>query len=206
MNLYSNKQRWKQVLLFAGVCIIGLIIWLTSVIANNVKKAEIEKVQLWSQAIKKKAELVRLTNDAFNQLASKESEKVRIWAQATKELEKPLGDYGFALQIIQNNKDIPLILRDGLGHYVSHKNMKLDTKNDVLIDSLCTSWGAQNSPIEINYFENRRQKIFYTNSVNYFKLEVLRDSLLDAFSDEIMNKNLEALGLRFRAWLFSMGQ
>ncbi len=187
MNLYSNKQRWKQVLLFAGVCIIGLIIWLTSVIANNVKKAEIEKVQLWSQAIKKKAELVRLTNDAFNQLASKESEKVRIWAQATKELEKPLGDYGFALQIIQNNKDIPLILRDGLGHYVSHKNMKLDTKNDVLIDSLCTSWGAQNSPIEINYFENRRQKIFYTNSFNYFKLEVLRDSLLDAFSDEIMN-------------------
>ena len=112
MNLYSNKQRWKQVLLFAGVCIVGLIIWLTSVIANNVKKAEIEKVQLWSQAIKKKAELVRLTNDAFNQLASKESEKVRIWAQATKELEKPLGDYGFALQIIQNNKDITLILRD----------------------------------------------------------------------------------------------
>ena len=38
MNLYSNKQRWKQVLLFAGVCIVGLIIWLTSVIANNVKK------------------------------------------------------------------------------------------------------------------------------------------------------------------------
>ena len=54
MNLYSNKQSWKQVLLFAGVCIVGLIIWLTSVIANNVKKAEIEKVQLWSQAIKKK--------------------------------------------------------------------------------------------------------------------------------------------------------
>ena len=26
-----------------------------------------EKIQLWSQAVKKKAELVRLTNDAFNQ-------------------------------------------------------------------------------------------------------------------------------------------
>ena len=74
--------------------------------------------------------------------------------------------------------------------------MKLDTKNDVLIDSLCTSWGAQNSPIEINYFENRRQKIFYTNSVNYFKLEVLRDSLLDAFSDDIMN-NISQLPVIF---------
>ena len=92
---------------------------------------------------KEKAELVRLTNDAFNQLASKESEKVRIWAQATKELEKPLGDYGFALQIIQ----ITRISSDfeELGHYVSHKNMKLDPKNDILVDSLCTSWGAQNS-------------------------------------------------------------
>ena len=38
--------------------------------------------------------------------------------------------------------------------------MKLDPKNDILVDSLCTSWGAQNSPIEINYFENRRQKFF----------------------------------------------
>ena len=110
MKLYSNKQRWKQILLVIGVAIVGLIIWLTSTIANNVKKAELEKIQLWSQAVKKKAELVRLTNDAFNQLSINESEKVLFWAQATKELEKPLNDFGFALQIIQNNKDIPLIL------------------------------------------------------------------------------------------------
>ena len=51
--------------------------------ATNVKKAEIEKVQLWSQAIKKKAELVRLTNDAFNQLSSK---KVKKYAFGLKQL------------------------------------------------------------------------------------------------------------------------
>ena len=72
MKLYSNKQRWKQILLVIGVAIVGLIIWLTSTIANNVKKAELEKIQLWSQAVKKKAELVRLTNDAFNQLSINE--------------------------------------------------------------------------------------------------------------------------------------
>ena len=187
MKLYSNKQRWKQILLVIGVAIVGLIIWLTSTIANNVKKAELEKIQLWSQAVKKKAELVRLTNDAFNQLSINESEKVLFWAQATKELEKPLNDFGFALQIIQNNKDIPLILTNEKGAYVSHKNFDLVTDNQNLVDSLCNVWSKQNSPIEINYFESRRQKIFYTNSSNYFKLQLLRDSLLDAFSNEIMN-------------------
>ena len=145
------------------------------------------KIQLWSQAVKKKAELVRLTNDAFNQLSINESEKVLFWAQATKELEKPLNDFGFALQIIQNNKDIPLILTNEKGEYVSHKNFDLATDNQDLVDSLCNVWSKQNSPIEINYFESRRQKIFYTNSSNYFKLQLLRDSLLDAFSNEIMN-------------------
>ena len=74
MNLYSNKQRWKQVLLFAGVCIVGLIIWLTSVIANNVKSRDREGAVVESSN-KEKSGTSRLTNDAFNQLATKESEK-----------------------------------------------------------------------------------------------------------------------------------
>ena len=65
MKLYSKKQQWKQILFLVGLVIIVAIVWLTSLVVNNVKKAELEKIQLWSQAIKKKAELVRLTNEAF---------------------------------------------------------------------------------------------------------------------------------------------
>ena len=75
MKLYSKKQRWKKILLFSGIGIIGIIFWLTSTLVSNVKRSELEKIGLWSQAIKKKAELVRLTNDAFEELAQNESKR-----------------------------------------------------------------------------------------------------------------------------------
>ena len=193
MKLYSKKQRWKKILLFSGIGIIGIIFWLTSTLVSNVKRSELEKIGLWSQAIKKKAELVRLTNDAFEELAQNESENVYLWARATKEFQKSLNDFGLALEIIQNNKNIPLILTNNENQYISHKNLEiLDTflSNNpppFLIDSIIHNWSRQNAPIEFNYFENRIQKIHYSNSPKYFLLEKQRDSLLNAFSIELMN-------------------
>ena len=69
-----------------------------------------KKIRLWSEAIKKKAELVRLTNLAFEELAQNETKNVYLWARATKEFQKSLNDFGLALEIIQNNDNIPLIL------------------------------------------------------------------------------------------------
>ena len=189
MKLYSKKQRWKKILLFSGIGIIGIIFWLTSTLVSNVKRSELEKIGLWSQAIKKKAELVRLTNDAFEELAQNESENVYLWARATKEFQKSLNDFGLALEIIQNNKNIPQILTNNENQYISHKNLEiLDTflsnnPTPFLIDSIIHNWSRQNAPIEFNYFENRIQKIHYSNSPKYFLLEKQRDSLFNAFSN-----------------------
>ena len=134
MKLYSKKQRWKKILLFSGIGIIGIIFWLTSTLVSNVKRSELEKIGLWSQAIKKKAELVRLTNDAFEELAQNESENVYLWARATKEFQKSLNDFGLALEIIQNNKNIPLILTNNENQYISHKNLEiLDTFYPIIL-------------------------------------------------------------------------
>ena len=193
MKLYSKKQRWKKILLFSGIGIIAIIFWITSTLVSNVKRSELEKISLWSQAIKKKAELVRLTNAAFEELAQNESKKVYLWARATKEFQKSLNDFGLALEIIQNNNNIPLILTNNENQYISHKNLKIldvyPSKNypSNIIDSIIQNWSRQNSPIEFNYYENRVQKIHYSNSPKYFLLEKQRDSLLNAFSIELMN-------------------
>lgn len=192
MKLYSKKQRWKKVLLFSGIGIIGIIFWLTSLLVSNVKTSELEKIRLWSEAIKKKAELVRLTNVAFEELSQNETKDVYLWARATKEFQKSLSDFGLALEIIQNNNNIPLILTNKSGQYISHKNLIfLDSLNynssQNLIDSIISAWSFHNKPIEFNYYENRIQKIHYSNSPKYFKLQHQRDSLLNSFSLEIMN-------------------
>ena len=192
MKLYSKKQRWKKILLFSGLGIIGVIFWLTSSLVSNVKTSELEKIRLWSQAIKKKAELVRLTNVAFEELAQNETENVYLWARATKEFQKSLSDFGLALEIIQRNNNIPLILTDDKGQYISHKNLTIldnvvSDKCQIITDSITQSWSRQNAPIQFNYFENRVQKIHYSNSPKYFLLQRQRDSLLNSFSIEIMN-------------------
>ena len=192
MKLYSKKQRWKKILLLAGILIIGIIFWLTSILVSNVKESELEKIRFWSEAVKKKAELVRLTNIAFQELSQNETNNVYLWARATKEFQKSLNDFGLALEIIQNNDNIPLILTDNNGVYISHKNIDLLdisdlTKRQDKSDSITLKWASQNTPIEFNYYQNRVQRIFYSNSSKYFQLQSQRDSLINSFSQEIMN-------------------
>ncbi len=193
MKLYSRKQRWKKFLILLGLVIIGVIFYFTSIVVENVKKAELEKINLWSEAIKKKAELVKLTNAAFDELAENERNEARLWATATEKLNNPNTDFSLALEIIKNNKNIPVIATDENGVYYSHKNFsikqqisKQNFQNQ--IDSICEVWSKQKDiPIVINYSKNRQQRIFYSNSQKYFQLQFLRDSLLSSFSNEIMN-------------------
>ena len=192
MKLYSKKQRWKKILLLAGILIIGIIFWLTSILVSNVKVSELEKIRFWSEAVKKKAELVRLTNIAFQELSQNETNNVYLWARATKEFQKSLNDFGLALEIIQKNNNIPLILTDNNGIYISHKNIDLldisdSKKRQGKSDSITLKWASQNKPIEFNYYKNRVQRIFYSNSSKYFQLQSQRDSLINSFSKEIMN-------------------
>ena len=201
MKLYSKKQRWKKFLILLGLAIIGVIFYFTSIVVDNLKTAELEKIHLWSEAIKKKAELVKLTNAAFEELAENERNEVKLWARATQELNNPLADFSLALEIIQNNNKIPLVLTDENGIYSSHKNFNFNNSISKLqlqshIDSICEVWSKQNSPIVINYFEDKQQRIFYSNSKKYFQLQVLRDSLLLSFSNDIMN-NIAQLPVMF---------
>ena len=64
-----------------GLGIVAFIV-LTSRIVNNVKKTELRKIQLWSEAIKKKVKLVRLTNEAFDQLALKRKKQVLVMGKS----------------------------------------------------------------------------------------------------------------------------
>ena len=43
-------------------------------------------------------------------MSQNETNNVYLWARATKEFQKSLNDFGLALEIIQNNDNIPLIL------------------------------------------------------------------------------------------------
>jgi len=115
MNLYSKKQKWKIALLVIALLLVGVSLFVSNTIVKGVSERERERAKQWADAIKKKIELVQLTNGAFTQLRNLERDKMETWLDATKELSKetPLDvvpDYTLPLKIINENKDIPVIV------------------------------------------------------------------------------------------------
>lgn len=184
MNLYSKKQRWKIVLVLVALVIVAGTIWYASYIASKVQKEERQKVKLWSEAIRKKADLVKVTNQSFSALAEEERKKVELWAKATKELQKDLTDYSFAVEIIRDNNNIPLILTDQ--NDVINSSLNIDETNSDSLKKCVLEWGMLNPPIEIKYSGNKSQKIYYTHSDNFYGLQLRRDSLIDAFNADLV--------------------
>ena len=111
MNIYSNKQRWKIVLLLLALVFVGLSLFVSNSIVSKVHDREKERAKQWAGAIKKRVELVQLTNRTFTQLREKEREKVALWIEASKEIAKPTSlemnsDISFPLQIINQNNTL----------------------------------------------------------------------------------------------------
>jgi len=205
MNLYSKKQRWKIGLLSIALILIALSLYFSNSIVQKVSTRERYRVTQWAEAIKKKAELVQLTNQTFTQLRDLEKDKMELWALATKQILKPIDDsgmpdYELPFKIIDKNENIPVILYDNQSKEVSEfRNLGFafdDFKkqhphqNDSLLKTLfnkrlihiANSWKNQ---ISIEIDKNWTIICAYTDSKEITKLENNRDSLIKAFNKEL---------------------
>ena len=209
MNLYSNKQKWKIVLLIFALLLVGASLFVSNNIVLKVGKQERERAKQWGDAIKKKIELVQLTNQTFSKLRDKELEKMTLWIDATKELSKdtPLNqdfEKDFPKSIVERNRDIPVILLDDEKNVSGSINLGFnedslqkqfpELKAEEIIaffeDSLLhltEIWGKRNTTFTVEVFPGFFMSYFYTDSKEIIKLEAERDSLIKAFNDDLIN-------------------
>ena len=118
MKLYSNKQKWKIALLFVAMLLVGASLYVSNSIVFEVGKREKERVTQWADAIKKRAELVRLTNNSFDELRKKELSEMQLWIDATKEISKNTSlntqqSYDLPLKIITGISSFRLMIFNG---------------------------------------------------------------------------------------------
>ena len=71
-KLYSSKQIWKVILSVIALLIIGISLWYTNFIAKKIQEDERLRVKLWSETVKKQAQLVNLTTQTFSQLKAEQ--------------------------------------------------------------------------------------------------------------------------------------
>lgn len=213
MNLYSNKQKWKVALIAVALLMVGISLFISNSIVSKVGDQERARAKQWADAIKKKLELVRLTDQTFSKLRTKEREKMMWWIEATKEVSKatPLDfipDFTFPLKIINNNKDIPVILLDNQEQISGSINIDFDTSqlriehpkvssNELQLlfeDSLkilAKQWGKINKPFTVEVYEDLFMTYVYNDTKEIQLLEKSRDSLLSSFNQELIeNKGL----------------
>ncbi len=209
MNLYSHKQRWKIALLIFALLTVGASLFVSNNIVGKVGERERERAKQWADAIKKKIELVRLTNRTFSQLREKEAEKMELWIEATKEVSRstPLHqDFkkDFPRQIIDRNKDIPVILLDDQHNYSGSINLDFNedslsrehpelSEDEVItlfedsVIHLADAWEKEKSSFTIEVYPGFFMSYYYSDSKAIVKLERERDSLINAFNKDLIN-------------------
>lgn len=209
MNLYSNKQKWKIAFLVVAILLVAASLFVSNTIVSRVSEQERNRVRQWADAIKKKVELIQLTNRTFSQLREKEREAMELWIEATKEISKPIEgdvfpDYTLPLNIINRNKNIPVILFDNFGTISGYINLDFDTsyfrkihpnlskKKQLLkfedsLRSLSKQWQLRNPSFTIEVYEGLSMTYVYNDSKEIFRLEKERDSLIQAFNQELIS-------------------
>jgi len=206
MNLYSNKQKWKVALLFIALLLIAISLWISNDIVKKVGDQERQRAQQWAIAIKKRIELVQLTDRIFTQLREKEREKMSLWVEASKEVASSSGFSvpDFPMQIVKNNDNIPVILLDDHNNIAGHRNISLQL-DDLKIEyphlseieckqlfedslhKLADMWKEKNPAFTVEVYPKMFMTYVYDDSKVIAQLEVERDSLFQAFNRELID-------------------
>ena len=182
MAVLQNKQRWKVVLLLLAAAIAGVTLWYTNGIARRIRDEEKAKVELWHIAIRKKEELVKLTQVLFDSLRSEETRKAEILGRAMKSIAIPQGDLTFEADVLSLNTTIPILIFNKENELQLAGNIDTAIKKDpVRLEELRLQFAKEYPPIP---FPDANIIVYYSNSYMYKELKQTIDDLVSSFFNE----------------------
>lgn len=198
MDIYSSKQRWKIALILISLLIIGTSLFVSNEMVKKIAEREHQKAKQWTQTIHKKVELVKLTTGIFKALREKEREKIQTVVEAQRTILNPSDlsmnqDIDFALNIIQSNKDIPVILLNDDGTVSQFKNLHVsgieDEKavSDSVVLKLAKEWKEAGRFFEITIFGDMKMAFLFGESAELMRLEKESDSLIQSFNKDLID-------------------
>lgn len=142
MNIYSKRQRWKQILLLAAILIGVGSLWYTSRLVEHIENTERQKMELWAEA-------------------------TRIVINAPLESE-----LAFPFSVIESNTHIPVILTDSVGEILGSKNIDTSRVKhpEVYMQRQLRNAREENDSLLISLGPEEYQLLFYRDSILLRKL------------------------------------
>ncbi|HBW85497.1 MAG TPA: ATP-binding protein [Crocinitomicaceae bacterium] len=194
MNLYSTKQRWKFALILASLVVVVISLVVSNSIIEKITERERESARQWAETIRKKGELVRLSQQIFQELREKESREANLILQAQQVISQKSDlslnlDLEFAQKIIRSNKKIPIAYLTGGG---IAQSINLDsTWTSKQMNAFISDCRAKKRSQKIEVYEGFFMEFIYGESKELIRLNRENDSLLRAFNRDLLdNKNL----------------
>lgn len=190
MNIYLLKRVWKIGLGLAAVSIIAATLVYTNYLVKKIAKEEQIKVELWADAVVKRAQLVNKTDSIFKLFEFEDRKNISLWAEANKFIAEYEGncDIYFPTKILTNNTTIPLIIADENDHIKFYNNFPSATENDSTFLRLkLEQFKKKNPPIDVSYKVLGiviRQYLYYDDSYIYSELKAAIDDLVRSFISE----------------------
>lgn len=191
MNIYSKKQVWKRILVIVALVIVGVSLWYTNGLVQKIAEEERQKVELWAEAIQKKAKLVKVTGTLFSELGKEEKKKVELWLEATKifvDNTSGVSDLTFISKVLSNNTTVPMILVDEKSDIKTYRNLELEAGIDTsrYLHEQLQFMALAYEPIEVSYPGNFKNYLYYKDSRIFSELKDVFDDLQKSFISEVV--------------------
>lgn len=192
-------------MLIVALLLVGASLFVSNQIVSKVGEQERQRAKQWAGAIKKRVELIQLTNRTFTQLREKEKEKMKLWVEASKEVANPstFSIPEFPMQIVKDNNNIPVILLDEDRNISGFRNISFDTVDmrklypdlskralekvfEDSLRSLSDLWKQKNPSFTVEVYHGLFMTYVYDDSREIVRLEKERDSLFKSFNKELI--------------------
>lgn len=139
MSLYTQKRRWKYLLLLSAILIGAFTLWYTNGFIDELKQGERKKMEIWAEAIRVLTVSNGNESNAMMNLIN---------------------------MVIAENKTIPVILTDTSNNVLSHNNLPASsTIDDESIAAELLEMQQHGYSIVINLGDGDRQTLYYQDSI-----------------------------------------
>jgi hypothetical protein len=189
VNIYTRKQRWKLGLAAAACAIVFASFWYSNNLVRKLSDDEKMKARFWVQAVQKRAQLIRFSNQLFNEIKTEERKKAELYAEAFRLLSRANGatDINFVLKVLQENTTVPVILLNDNGEMVSRNLSPERSKDTAYLRQELKIMKAKYDPVVINYYKNFNSYLYYKDSKVFSDIQVVFDNLINSFKEMAVN-------------------
>lgn len=186
-DLSSRKQRWKMLLLLFAALIVAASLYYTDIMVRKITEDERRKVELWADAVQKRASLVKYTEEFFETIKDEERKRVELQARVHRRLNyaESSGELNFIIEVLGSNTTIPVVLVDEDGVIYNSMNLEERFEGHRRMEGELLEHFSEYPPISFAVGRST-QYIYYRDSRLFTELRDVLDDLVDSFISDIV--------------------